>query len=109
MGAFEVLQTKTGKFTFRLRAANGQIILSGETFPTKAAAIAGINAVAESVESESNFDRRATNHGEYYFVLKGSNGRVLGKSDAYASQAGRETAIWSVRKNAEPAEILRSK
>lgn len=107
MGAFKVLENKRGKFAFRLVAANGQIILSSDTFDTKAAVEDAIKAVSESATIEDNFERKSTLEGDYYFVLKTSNGRILGRSDAYASQAARETGIWSVKKNSRPAKIVR--
>lgn len=108
MGGFKIQQTKTGKFAFRLVAANGQIILSSEPFDTKAAALAATRAVSEIALAEDNFERRSNNVGEYYFVLKMPNGRVLGRSDAYASQAAREAGIWSVKKNSNPSSTTDS-
>lgn len=106
MGAFRLSQNKAGKYVFRLVGANGQIILSGESFPTRAAAEAAIRDVSESALVEENFERKSASDGTYYFVLKGSNGKVLGKSDGYASQAGRETGIWAVKRNAGEPRVI---
>ena len=40
-GKFEVYTDKAGKFRFRLKAANGQVVATGEDYETKAAAIKG--------------------------------------------------------------------
>lgn len=108
MGAFQVSKNKIGKFVFRLLASNGQIILSSEAFETKAAAAAAIRKVSESARAETNFERRSTTDGNYYFVLKATNGRVLGKSEVYASQAGLENGIWSVAKYSDSLEARAS-
>ncbi|MDR2973172.1 MAG: DUF1508 domain-containing protein [Propionibacteriaceae bacterium] len=44
-GTFEVYQDKAGKYRFRLKAGNGQIVASGEAYETKSAAKEGCAAV----------------------------------------------------------------
>jgi len=44
-GKFEVYEDKAGKFRFRLKASNGQIIAVGEAYESKAAAVNGIDSV----------------------------------------------------------------
>jgi len=44
-GTFEIYEDKAGKFRFRLKAANGQVVASGEAYETKSSAIKGCDAV----------------------------------------------------------------
>ena len=44
-GKFEVYEDRSGKFRFRLKAANGEVVASGEAYETKAGAIKGTEAV----------------------------------------------------------------
>lgn len=44
-GKFELYQDKAGKYRFRLKAGNGQIVAVGEAYETKAAAQNGIDSV----------------------------------------------------------------
>ena len=44
-GKFEVYADKAGKFRFRLKSSNGQVVATGEAYETKAAAVAGCEAV----------------------------------------------------------------
>jgi uncharacterized protein len=44
-GKFEVYTDKAGKFRFRLKASNGQVVATGEAYETKAAAKAGCESV----------------------------------------------------------------
>ena len=37
-GKFEVYQDPAGKYRFRLKASNGQVVATGEAYETKAAA-----------------------------------------------------------------------
>ena len=44
-GKFEVFQDKSGGYRFNLKAANGEVIASSESYTTKAAAHQGIASV----------------------------------------------------------------
>ncbi|GLZ52584.1 YegP family protein [Actinomycetospora sp. NBRC 106378] len=49
-GKFEVYEDKSGKFRFRLKASNGQIVASGEAYETKAAAKKGCESVQKAAD-----------------------------------------------------------
>jgi uncharacterized protein YegP (UPF0339 family) len=44
-GKFEVYKDRSGKFRFRLKASNGQVVATGEAYETKAAAKKGCESV----------------------------------------------------------------
>ena len=44
-GTFEIYKNRKGEFRFRLKSRNGEIVASGESYPTKAAAKNGVAAV----------------------------------------------------------------
>ena len=50
-GKFELYQDKAGKYRFRLKASNGQVIAVGEAYESKAAAENGIASVQENAAS----------------------------------------------------------
>lgn len=52
-GKFEVYEDKTGKFRWRLKASNGEIVASGEAYNTKAAAIKGTESVQRAADGAS--------------------------------------------------------
>ena len=45
---FEIYADKAGKFRFRLKAKNGQIVAVGEAYETKKAALAGVASVQKN-------------------------------------------------------------
>ena len=45
---FEVYADKAGKFRFRLKAKNGQVVAVGEAYETKKAALAGVASVKKN-------------------------------------------------------------
>ena len=47
-GKFELYQDKAGKYRFRLKASNGQVIAVGEAYESKAAAQSGIESVQKN-------------------------------------------------------------
>ncbi|NYI46284.1 hypothetical protein BJ993_003364 [Nocardioides aromaticivorans] len=55
-GKFEVYEDKAGKFRFRLKASNGQVVAVGEDYETKAAAIAGTEAVQRAADGATVVD-----------------------------------------------------
>jgi uncharacterized protein YegP (UPF0339 family) len=48
MPKFEIYKDAAGKFRFRLKAPNGEIIASGEAYESKEACIRGIESVREN-------------------------------------------------------------
>jgi hypothetical protein len=44
-GKFEVYEDKAGKHRFRLKAANGEIVATGEAYESKSSAKSGCEAV----------------------------------------------------------------
>jgi uncharacterized protein YegP (UPF0339 family) len=47
-GKFELYKDAGGKFRFRLKAGNGQIIAVGEAYESKSAALNGIESVRKN-------------------------------------------------------------
>lgn len=108
-GKFEIKTGKSGKFSFNLKASNGQVILSSETYETRKSAEAGIASVRKNAGNDARFERKTAKDGSPYFVLKAANGEIIGKSEMYKSKASMESGIKSVRNNAEWAEIRDAK
>ena len=47
-GKFELYKDKGGKFRFRLKAGNGQVIAVSEAYESKPSAVNGINSVKKN-------------------------------------------------------------
>ena len=105
-GKFEVKTTANGQFMFNLKAGNGEIILTSETYKAKASCLAGIDSVKKNSAIDGRFDRRQSQSGKPYFALKATNGQDIGRSEMYESEAARENGIKSVMKNAPGASVV---
>lgn len=105
MGKFEIKTDKSGQFRFNLKAGNGQVILSSESYSSKAACENGIESVKKNSQDDGKFERKTAKDGSPYFNLKASNGQVIGASEMYSSTAAMENGIASVKKNAPTASV----
>jgi uncharacterized protein YegP (UPF0339 family) len=47
-GKYEVYKDKSGGFRFRLKASNGEVIASSESYKTKASAMGGVESVKKN-------------------------------------------------------------
>jgi uncharacterized protein YegP (UPF0339 family) len=56
-GKFEVFKDSAGKFRFRLKAGNGEIIAVGESYESKAGALNGIEAVKKNAPEATVVDQ----------------------------------------------------
>lgn len=97
---FEIFNTESGKFAFRLKAANGQIILASQSYEGRSGAETGVVSVIENAQ-EANFEKLTAKDGSPYFNLKAGNGQIIGKSEMYTSESARDNGIESVIKNAK--------
>ena len=104
-GKFELKKGKSGKFSFNLKAANGQVILTSQSYKTKAAAKNGIKSVCTNCGKKTSFEQKTSKKGEPYFVMLAANKQVIGKSQMYASKTSMMNGIKSVANNATKAKI----
>jgi len=49
-GKFEVYKDRAGKYRFRLKASNGQVVATGEAYETKASALKGCESVQKAAD-----------------------------------------------------------
>ena len=97
---FEIYQSeKTKKYHYRLKAANGQIILSGQSYTDKASCAKGVESVLINGADENRYEVKEASDGRKYFVLLSSNGQVIGQSQMYKSESGLKNGIMSVGNN----------
>lgn len=96
---FATFKGLDGRFYFHLRASNGQIILQSQGYSTLSSAKNGVNSVKLNGVNAARFQTREAADGKIYFVLKASNGQIIGVGETYASQANAERGIDTVISN----------
>jgi len=118
MGKF-VIKEKNGKYSFRLKAGNGEIIAASQMYKSLQTCKAGIqsvrnNAPVAGVEDQTKegfekqkhpkFEVYTDKAGEFRFRLKAKNGQIVAASEGYTALKSCMNGIESVRKNAVDAK-----
>ncbi|MCH5203329.1 MAG: YegP family protein [Oscillospiraceae bacterium] len=121
MGKFEIKKTKNGGFMFNLKAGNGEIIATSETYNSLDACKNGVNSVitnapeapvedqtVEGYATEKNpkFEVYADKRGEFRFRLKAKNGQIIATGEGYKAKASCKNGIESIKKNVVDAKIV---
>lgn len=55
-GKFEIYEDKAGQFRFRLKAGNGEVVAVGESYPSRAGAKKGAEAVQRAADGATVVD-----------------------------------------------------
>ena len=114
MGKFLIRETN-GKFNFRLRADNGEVIITSQQYKSLLTCKAGIdsvrqNAAAAGLEDQTQegfapqlhpkFEVYLDTAGDYRFRLKAKNGQIIAASQGYKSLESCLGGVEAVRSNA---------
>jgi uncharacterized protein len=105
-GKFECYKDKAGEYRFRLKAGNGETILSSEGYSSKSGCDNGIESVRKNCVNPDRFEKKETAGGKFRFNLKASNGQVIGTSQNYSSESGCSNGMQSVAKSAPDAKVV---
>ena len=105
-GKFECYTDKAGEYRFRLKASNGNTILSSEGYKSKSGCTNGIASVQKNCLDPDRFVKHETASGKFRFSLTARNNQVIGTSQNYSSESGCDNGMKSVAKNAPDARIV---
>jgi uncharacterized protein YegP (UPF0339 family) len=106
MAKFEVYQSGKNKdFRFRLKADNGQTILSSEPYKSRISCVNGITSVKKNAKDPKRVNKVKTPAKMFRFAITAANNEVIGISQNYKSESGRDNGIDSVKRNAAKAGV----
>lgn len=103
---FELYKDKAGKHRWRLKAANGEIILASQGYASKAGAKIGIESVRKNCTDVKNFRISQTRNKKHSFSLIAGNGQIVGVSQTYAKEASCKAGVQSVKRSAPKAKMV---
>lgn len=103
---YEIFENKNGETHFNLKAANGRVILTSQRYKRRSGTDKGIEAVRKNCGDDRCYERRESKAGEPYFVLKATNGQVIGTSQMYASATACERGMASVAANGRTTRVV---
>jgi uncharacterized protein YegP (UPF0339 family) len=102
-GKYVLKSTTNGGYHFTLKAANGESILSSETYTSKSGATNGIDSVKTNSPNDARYEKKQAANGQYMFNLKAANGERIGSSETYTTESARDNGIASVKANGPTA------
>lgn len=105
-GKFEIYKDKSGEFRFRLKAGNGENLLTSEGYKAKKSALNGTQSVQKNCADAACFDKKTTPSGKYRFNLKARNHQIIGTSQNYESETGRDNGIAAIGRAGKGAQIV---
>jgi uncharacterized protein YegP (UPF0339 family) len=105
-GKYEIKRAKNNEYYFNLKAGNGEIILTSETYKAKAGAKNGIESVKTNSPQEDRYERKTSPSGKFFFLLKAGNREVIGRGEMYESETSRDSGIESVKTNGPSGDVV---
>ncbi len=105
-GKFELFCGKDKQYYFRLKAGNGESVISSEGYTTKKAALNGVAAVQKNCGNDARFEVREAKNGKKYFILKAGNHQEIGRSQMYASAQSCNKGMASVKRNGPSKRVM---
>ncbi|GAB6012102.1 YegP family protein [Viscerimonas tarda] len=106
MAIFEISKRENGVFQFVLKASNGEIILSSESYTTKANCQNGVRSVKKNGIADNYYIKLVSDNNKYYFDLKAANGQIIGTSRMYETEQDRYNEISSLKRNVPDAVTI---
>lgn len=104
-GYFDLSKSSDGQFRFVLKAGNHETILTSELYKTRAAAENGIESVQKNCGDAARYEKKVAANGKHHFNLKAANHQVIGSSQMYATESGRDNGIESVKTNGKSTTV----
>lgn len=92
-------------FSFEVRSGQGHPLLQSVQFPSREDLEACLREACLRLGNPACFERMTNHNGEFRFCLKGAQGKVLGRSSLYRSEAGMENGIKNTRLALSRAEL----
>lgn len=104
-GCFEIKKAANDKFMFNLKAGNREIILTSQTYASRASCDNGVESVRKNASVDARNARTTTPSGKFRFSLTATNGQTIGTSENYESEGARDKGIKSVKRTAPEATV----
>ncbi len=90
---FEIFKGEDGQSYFRLRAANGEIMLGSEGYVSSTGAKNGVASVVANGNDASSYQVFEAWDGGWAVRLVAANGQIIGRTESYASKSNADRAV----------------
>ncbi len=94
----EIKKRENNTFQFYLKTADGQTLLQSISFSSEEEIKQTVRELSPLTKSHYSFERKTNYNGNFLFNLKDRNGKIIGNSLLYDSEAGMENGITSLKR-----------
>jgi uncharacterized protein len=105
-GYYQLIEGHSGGFMFSLRAGNHETVLESRVFWSRQAAMDAVQTLRDCAQEPENYVKLEAPDGAYYFELRDTQGKTLGRGASRKTRSALNAGIASVQRNA-PAESFR--
>lgn len=104
---YEVFKDSKNEFRFNLKSKNYEVILTAsEGYTNKSDCVHAIGICQINSQYDSDYDKRTTLSGKYYFTLRSNNGRDIGRSEDYNTISARDEGIKDVKRDGSTKTVV---
>jgi uncharacterized protein YegP (UPF0339 family) len=93
-----VIKDNDSSFRFSLQTEGGRTLLTSLPFGNKVELETTVRNLRTLKKSQHNFERKTNHEGRFLFCLKDAQGKLIGNSELYYSEAGMENGIKNLKK-----------
>ena len=93
----EIRKDDDDRYRFNLKNASGRTIFSSVAFQNKDEAAKTVAELLPLVNKNNGFERKTNYDGKFLFNIKNTKGKIIGQSTLFASEAGMENGIETVK------------
>jgi hypothetical protein len=93
----EIKNAQNGKVYFVLKAANHEVVLASQMYENKSNCLTGISSIIKNGGLSKNYERRVAQDHKPYFVIKAQNHEIIGVSETYEREHGRDVGVSAVQ------------
>lgn len=105
VGAFEVYRDKGGAFRFRLKDADGGVVLSSDSYQSRARCLRAIGKVRDCSVRDACYERTKTDAGKFLFRIRAADHHIIARSPWYHTASRRDAALATVRQKAADVDV----
>ena len=89
----EIKKTPTEKFEFFVKSESGKVLLQSVPFTDEESVKETVGILSKTISPVKSFERKTNFNGQFLFELKNHEGKIIGSSGLYRSEAGMENGI----------------
>lgn len=88
---FEIFKSQSGeKFYFRLKTADGNVVLSSQGYASKDSCKNGTTSVKNNAGEDGRYEIKQSANGKWFYNLLAKNKQVIGTSQMFDSEKAME-------------------